>query len=175
MGKKRNKSGGGANTNKNGLAFEKKTCLLAKLKKTDNISVNENNEVYKNDTLIGLYCPKHSFYKKFLKVNGINWENRISSKLLPDIVFVNFQKKIIYFGDDKFQKGPGSADEKIQTPHYKHFVLSELCADMGYEIDYFYLLNDWFLQKKYDTNKKYLDRYGFKYYFNEIPLEHVGL
>ena len=175
MGKKRNKSGGGANTNKNGLAFEKKACLLAKLKKTDNISVNENNEVYKNDTLIGLYCPKHSFYKKFLKVNGINWKKRISSQLLPDIVFVNHQKKIIYFGDDKYQKGHGSADEKIQTANYKHYVLSKLCKGLGYEIDYFYLLNDWFLKEKYDDLKEYLDLHNFKYYFNEIPLEHVGL
>jgi hypothetical protein len=175
MGKKRNKSGGGANTNKNGLAFEKKACLLTKLKKTDNISVNENNEVFKNDTLVGLYCPKYSFYKKFLKVNGIDWRDRISKQLLPDIVFVNYQTKTIYFGDNKFQKGPGSADEKIETAHYKHFVLSELCEDLGYKIDYFYLLNDWFLQKKYNTVKKYLDLYGYKYYFNEIPIEHVGL
>ena len=110
-----------------------------------------------------------------MKVNGINWKNRISSQLLPDIVFVNFQKKIIFFGDDKFQKAPGSADEKIQTAHFKHFVLSKLCRGLGYEIDYFYLLNDWFLRKKYDDLKEYLDLYDFKYYFNEIPLEHVGL
>ena len=173
MGRKRNIHRGGANTNKNGLAFEEKMNLLTALENVDGVVVNKNNEVFKNGTLIGLYCPKHSFYKKFLKPKGINWKDKISKQLLPDIVFVNYKTNTIYFGDDKFQKGPGSADEKIETAHFKHFLLTTLCEDLGYDIDYFYLLSDWFLKEKYDTVKKYLNKEGFKYYFNEFPIEHI--
>ena len=148
MGRKGNKHGGGSNTNKNGLAFEKKMNLLSALENVDGVEVNKNNEVFKNGTLIGLYCPKYSFYKYFLTPKGINWKDRISKQLLPDVVFVNYQTNKIYFGDDKFQKGPGSADEKIETAHYKHYVLTTLCEDLGYDIDYFYLLSYWFLKKK---------------------------
>ena len=63
MGRKRNVHGGGANTNKNGLAFEEKMNLLTALENVDGVVVNKNNEVFKNGVLIGLYCPKHSFYK----------------------------------------------------------------------------------------------------------------
>ena len=48
MSKKPNISGGGSNTNLNGLSFEDRTCLIEAFKAHEQIDVNEKNQIIFN-------------------------------------------------------------------------------------------------------------------------------
>ncbi len=65
MSKKPNISGGGANTNLNGLLFEERTCLIEAFKNHEQIEVNEKNQIFFNGEVIGFYTEKHKFYNDF--------------------------------------------------------------------------------------------------------------
>lgn len=43
------------------------------------------------------------------------------------------------------------------------------------DVRYIYVLNDWFKQKMYEDVKRYIREYECDYYFNEIPLDVLGL
>ena len=73
---------GGANT-RTGLVFEGKTDLATFLNSQQSYKVNNQNEVFYNDDLVGQIFKKHSFYK-FLESRNIKWQDYISKRLLPD-------------------------------------------------------------------------------------------
>jgi hypothetical protein len=175
MSRKQNMHGGGTNTNLNGLAFEESTSLIESFRKHEQIEVNENNDIIFNGETIGFYTEKHDFYKDFLNTMGVEWKTTLSQQLLPDSVFVNTRNKTIYIIEKKFQKSEGSVDEKLQTGPYKRRMYVKLCSSTGYNVEYCYLLNDWFLKDKYRDVKEYLRESGCRYYFNEIPLYALGV
>lgn len=43
------------------------------------------------------------------------------------------------------------------------------------DVRYIYVLNDWFKQKMYEDVKRYIREHGCDYYFNEKPLDVLGL
>ena len=98
---------------------------LPSFKNHPDFSVNDN-KVYRNSSLVGEYYEKHSFYSDYLEVNGINWRELVSKKYLPDSVFVNTQKNIIYVIEKKYQGGSGSVDEKLQTCDFKKKIYQKL-------------------------------------------------
>jgi hypothetical protein len=175
MSKKPNTSGGGANTNVNGLSFEKETCLVDAFKNHEQIEVNEKNQVIFNGEIIGFYTEKHKFYTDFLKPFGIFYKDILSKKLLPDSVFVNTKNNTVYVIEKKYQAGEGSVDEKLQTGPYKKRMFTKLCTDTGYNVEYYYLLNDWFSKDTYRDVKEYLRESGCRYYTNQIPLHALGV
>jgi len=175
MSKKPNIYGGGANTNLNGLSFEERTCLIEAFKNHEQIDVNENNEIIFNGEVIGFYTEKHNFYKDFLKPFGINYKDILSKKLLPDSVFVNVKNNTVYIIEKKFQKSEGSVDEKLQTGPYKKRMFVKLCAETGYNVEYYYLLNDWYSKDVYRDVKEYLRESGCRHYTNTIPLYALGV
>ena len=175
MGRKRNIHGGEANTNKNGLLFEKKTCLIELFKTHEQIEVNEKNQIIFNGEVIGFYTEKYNFYKDFLKPFGINYKEILSKQLLPDSVFVNIKNKTVYIIEKKFQKSSGSVDEKLQTGPYKKRMFVKLCEGTGYNVEYYYLLNEWYSKDTYRDVKDYLIEYGCQFYTNEIPLHSLGV
>ena len=73
---------GGANT-RTGLVFEGKTDLATFLNSQQSYKVNNQNEVFYNDDLVGQIFKKHAFYK-FLESRSIKWQDYISKRLLPD-------------------------------------------------------------------------------------------
>ncbi len=175
MNKETKTYGGGANTNINGLSFEGRTNLLDAFKRHENFQVNKNDEITVDGIVIGLYVEKHGLYKKFLKPNGVKWEDCISSKLLPDSVFINFNTKTIYVGEKKYQENSGSVDEKLQTCQFKKNQYTKLVKNIGFKVEYYFLLNEWFLKEKYRDVKEYIVHCGCKYYINEIPINELGL
>ena len=84
MTRKKNTSGGGANTNLNGLSFENKTSFSNLLNQNGNYTFNEHSEVLSGDKVVAKYFEKHKLYSKLLKPRGINYKSIISKKLLPD-------------------------------------------------------------------------------------------
>ena len=163
---------GGANTG-TGISFEKKTDLLTEIGKLPDFSI-AGNEILKNGVVVAINCKHHKLYV-FLKEKKVDYKLFISSKLLPDeALFVPSQKKI-YIIEKKFQVTPGSVDEKLQTCVFKKQQYTRLFAPLGADVEYIYILSDWFLDKKYVDVLNFVESSGCSYYFNILPLEVLGL
>lgn len=180
----KNTYGGGANTNQTGLAFEKETSLNDAL-----IEIGyhiKDNEVYDiHDNFIGLSVSKYDFYKKFLEIDYIgpdkdklikvNYKQYNSKRWLPDEAFVNNLNKTVYIIEKKYQEQSGSIDEKLPNCHFKKLEYEKLCNPKGYNVEFIYVLSDWFKQNQYKDILDYIKHVECQYYFNNIPLEYLEL
>ena len=82
-----NRYGGGARTNRNGLLFEQETSLEEALINAG-YRINNRNVVQDcNGNCLGIIAPKYAFYKRILEPEGIDWQDYISKRLLPDEAF----------------------------------------------------------------------------------------
>lgn len=167
-----NKHGGGSLTNAHGLNFEQTTSLDEALRRSG-YRVSDTGEVFHNDCLIGYSKEKHKF-RKFLEIKGVDL-NVNSDVLLPDDTFINIKNKTVYIIEKKFQKGSGSVAEKIQTCEYKKIQYSKLVKQMGYNVEYVYILNDFFDDPKFNDVLEFIRSKGCYYYFNELPLQFLGI
>ena len=169
----RNKHGGGANTNYHGLAFEQETNLEEAL---ENAGYDvDGNKVILGREVIAISAGKNRLYKDFLEPNGIYYRDFISKKLLPDEALVNFYNQTVYIIEKKFQHATGSVDEKLQTCDFKKREYEKLFSPLDIEVNYYYVLNDYFDQPQYDDVFEYIEMVGCRYFFNEIPVEELGL
>jgi hypothetical protein len=173
MTKKKNTSGGGANTNLNGLSFENKTSFSNLLNQNGNYTFNEHSEVLSGDKVVAKYFEKHKLYSKLLKPRGINYKSIISKKLLPDGAVLVDNK--IFIIEKKTQNGAGSVDEKLQTCDFKKKQYSKLFNPIGIDVQFFFLLSSWFNKDCYKDVFEYIESVECKYYFETIPLEKLGL
>lgn len=163
---------GGANT-KTGLAFEGKVDLITFLTKQKGYS-SEDNLIYYKGELVAQVFKKYNFYK-FLDSRGVKWKEIISKKLLPDDSIFVIIKNTLYIIECKFQKVAGSVDEKLQTCDFKRKQYRKLLAPLNIDVEYIYLLSDWFMKKEYQDVLNYIIDVNCYYYFNYIPLEKIGL
>ena len=146
---------GGTMTNKNGLSYEKKVSFvnLANLQHTKTkFGKCKNDEYY---TYKGVKSEK---VYKIMRKNGLSnyfkekCEKNIGRVLQPDECMVDEINKIIYIIEVKFQSAGGSVDEKIRCG-----IVTKILYTLqypGYQIEYIYVLCDWFKQKKYITELK---------------------
>ena len=169
-----NKSGGGKNTNINGLGFENK-CLLNDLLRSNEYIVKDFNVYDEFENLVGKSLNKHKFYSEFLKLEGINYKDYNSKKWLPDDCFVNYKNKKVYIIEKKFQNGDGSVDEKLPNCAFKKMEYEKLLKPIGYDVEFIYILSDWFNKEKYKDILDYIRYVECDYYFNNIPLNVLGL
>lgn len=163
---------GGANT-KTGLAFEGKTDILTFLSKQKNYKVQGNIVFFRGEEVARTY-KKHAFYK-FLEEKGINWKNIISKRLLPDDSIFVIVKNTLYIIEVKFQQVAGSVDEKLQTCDFKRKQYQKLLAQLNVEVEYIYILSDWFRKPEYRDVLDYIHSVHCSYYFEYLPLERIGL
>lgn len=169
----RNTHGGGAQTNINGLRFEKKISLDDVLQAAGYKVIDK--KVYDNDECIGLSIPKYSLYKELLKPQSIDYKLFNSVQWLPDECFVNYKTKIAYIIEKKFQNSSGSVDEKLATCDFKRREYLKLFSQLGYRVEYIFVFSDWFKHERYKDVLEYIKDVGCHYYFNEIPLSCIGL
>ncbi len=168
-----NRFGGGAKTNANGLWFEQTTSLDNALEKAGyKVSCCK---VCDGDELIGLSVPQSKVYSKFLEVKGIDYRKYNSKKWHPDECFINFSNKTAYIIEKKFQNCAGSVDEKLPGCHFKKLEYEKLFNPLGFEVCFIYIFNDWFQDARYRDTLEYIEYMGCYYYFNEIPLDKLGL
>lgn len=172
MAKKPNTVGGGARTNANGLHFEGRTDLLEALNKHPEYEV-EGNMVKKNGELVAHYFEKHSLYKLFLEPKGINYKDLLSKKLLPDGALL--VGNTMYIIEKKYQAGPGSVDEKLQTCDFKKKQYNKLFQSLGIKVEYYYVLNSWFDNKCNNDVFEYIESVGCKYFIEDLPFNEIGL
>ncbi len=168
---------GGANT-KTGLVFEGKTDLANFLDSQKNYKVESvesgRSNVFYGDDLVGQIFVKYGLYK-FLESKGIDWQEILSKRLLPDDSIFVIVKNTIYIIEKKFQQVEGSVDEKLQTCDFKKKQYQKLLMQLNVKVEYMYLLSNWFKNPKYKDVLDYIVSVGCHAYFEYIPLSELGL
>lgn len=167
-------NGTGGSHTKTGLIFEGKTDLATFLGQQTNYTVTDNGEVYYSGQRVARLFKKYRLYS-FLTELGINWENILSKRLLPDDSIFVVVKNTVYIIECKFQKVAGSVDEKLQTCDFKKKQYQKLFSRANIEVEYMYLLGDWFRKPEYKDVLDYIHSVRCQYYFSYIPLEKLGL
>ena len=166
------KGKGGGNT-KTGLLFEKRVNILALLKTKHGYKVKGNSIFYKGEEVAKSF-KKNALYK-YLESQGIDYKRYISKKLLPDEAIYVIVNNTLFIIEIKFQKVAGSVDEKLQTCDFKRKQYAKLMAPLNIEVEYIYILNDWFRKQEYKDVLDYVISVGCQYYFHYLPLQKLGL
>ncbi len=164
--------GGGARTNFHGLQFEQETSLEVALQNAGFIVMGSN--ILRNGQRIGIVGAKYNFIRNILIPLGIDI-GVLSKKLLPDEAFINLNNNTVYILEKKFQHSSGSVDEKLQTCDFKKKQYQKLFYPKGINVEYCYICNDWFLQSSYRDVHEYIHSVGCRIFFDEVPLEFMGL
>ena len=73
------------------------------------------------------------------------------------------------------KNGDGSVDEKLPGCHFKKLEYQKLFNPLDFKVEFIYLFNDWFLDKRYRDTLDYIKSMGCHYFYNEIPLAFLGL
>lgn len=164
---------GGANT-KTGLCFEGDVDFTTFIGKQKDYYVKGNEVCYKGEC-VGLCMKKHGLYK-YLEEKGVNYEKIVSKKLLPDDAIFVIANNTLFILEVKFQCVAGSTDEKLQTCDFKIKQYKKLFSQLNIEVQYIYILNDWFKKPEYKDVLDYIISInGCSYYFHYLPLQKIGL
>lgn len=164
---------GGGNT-RTGLIFEGKTDLATFLGQQPHYSVVNHDVFYDGNKVAEVY-KKHNFYSVFLKRLDIDWTNHISKQLLPDDSIFVLLNNILFIIECKHQEVAGSVDEKLQTCDFKKKQYKKLMSVANIDVEYIYLLDNWFKNPKYKDVLDYIHSVDCDYYFEYIPLKRLGL
>ena len=164
---------GGANT-LTGLVYEGKVDLKTFLNQQPGYRVEGSHVLYQ-DKEVGQIFKKHELYSQFLKPRGIDWRNCISAQLLPDNGIYVIINNTVYIIEVKTQNVGGSVDEKLQTCDFKKKQYQKLFFPLNIEVQYIYILDEWFRIPRYKDVLDYIISVGCQYYFQYIPLQKLGL
>ena len=178
---------GGANT-KSGLVFEGKVSIEKLFQKKPNYSIKKvffskgNGRedkyfykiLYKNKEK-GYLLKKHRLYYFLEEYYHLDWKNILSKQLLPDNALYIIHQNNLNIIEIKYQEVEGSVDEKLQTCDFKKKTYQRLVSSLNWNVDYIYILNDWFKDPKYKDTLDYIISVNCRYYFNYLPLEKIGL
>ncbi len=167
------KGGTGGGNTKTGLIYEGKVDLATFIAEQKNYTVEENNVLY-DGVCVAHVFKKHDFYK-YLETKGINWQDHISKQLLPDNAIYVIVNNTMFILEVKTQNVAGSVDEKLQTCDFKKKQYQKLLFQLNMEVEYIYILDDWFKKPQYKDVLDYIISVGCQYYFNYIPLQKLGL
>lgn len=164
---------GGANT-LTGLVYEGKVDLKTFLNQQPGYRVEGSHVLYQ-DKEVGQIFKKNELYSQFLKPRGIDWRNCISAQLLPDNGIYVIINNTVYIIEVKTQNVGGSVDEKLQTCDFKKKQYQKLFVPLNIEVQYIYILDEWFRNPRYKDVLDYIISVGCQYYFQYIPLQKLGL
>ncbi|HEF3574626.1 TPA: hypothetical protein R9128_001064 [Campylobacter upsaliensis] len=163
---------GGANT-RTGLVFEGKVDLATFLSQQNGYVVGSDGKVFYCDELVAQIFKKHKFYS-FLQERGLNWRDIISKKLLPDDSIYIIINNTFFIIECKFQQVAGSIDELLVCDFNKK-QYQKLLSNLNMEVEYVYLLSNWFRKPEYRDVLDYIISVNCRYYFEYIPLQIFGL
>lgn len=163
---------GGGNTI-TGLNFERETDILELLKSKPGYKV-EGNIIFYEEKEVARSFRKNSLYV-YLASKGLDYKNYLSKKLLPDEALYVIVNNTLFIIEVKFQQVAGSVDEKLQTCDFKRKQYAKLLAPLNVEVEYIYILSDWFMAPAYKDVLDYIISVGCQYYFKYLPLQKLGL
>lgn len=161
------KGGKGGHLTQTGLRFEERIHLATAIDKLENYQV-KGDDVYKSGKKVAQLFTKNKLYTNLLLPKGIDYKNYVSKKLLPDEALL--VDDTLFIIEMKFQYVAGSVDEKLQTCDFKRKQYTKLLSPCKINVEYLYILNDWFKKAEYVDVLNYIEEVGCHYYFNEIPL-----
>jgi len=167
------KGGVGGALTKTGLNFEKSSDILTLFARTPGYTIKDNLILYKGKEVARSY-RKNSFYS-FLASQGVEYKKIVSKKLLPDEALFVIVNSTLYIMELKFQEVAGSVDEKLQTCDFKKKQYKKLVAPLNLELEFMYVLSDWFRHPGYQDVLDYVISVGCSYYFEYVPLSKLGL
>ena len=167
------KGGTGGGNTITGLIYEGKVDLATFIAEQKNYAVEGNDVFYCGKCVVHVF-KKHAFYD-YLKTKGINWKEHISKQLLPDNAIYVIVNNTMFILEVKTQNVAGSVDEKLQTCDFKKKQYQKLLSQLNMEVQYIYILDDWFRKPQYKDVLDYIISVGCQYYFNYIPLQKLGL
>lgn len=174
--KNRGTGAGGANTNKNGKELEnmcrsyynkhiKSKKLLNYCSKNRKFLVEE---VVLNDKTY-IHAPGNAFRCFETNCGFANSnEKKAHGAKEPDDCFINVSTKTLNWIECKFQQGPGSVGEKIQTCSEKIINLERRFP--GWNINYCYIINQ-YIKDNYEWEIERLDEKGISCVNNDGDLE----
>ena len=168
------KNGKGGGNTKTGLVFEGKVDLATFLSHQPHYSI-KGHDVYFDNEKVARVFKKNDFYSIFLKELNIDWTKCISKKLLPDDSIFVLLNNTLFIIECKHQQVAGSVDEKLQTCDFKKKQYKKLMAPANIDVQYIYLLDEWFRNPRYKDVLDYIQSVGCDYYFEYIPLTKLGL
>ena len=168
------KNGKGGGNTKTGLVFEGKVDLAPFLSHQPHYSI-KGHDVYFDNEKVARVFKKNDFYSIFLKELNIDWTKCISKKLLPDDSIFVLLNNTLFIIECKHQQVAGSVDEKLQTCDFKKKQYKKLMAPANIDVQYIYLLDEWFKNPRYKDVLDYIQSVGCDYYFEYIPLTKLGL
>ena len=163
---------GGGNT-RTGLNFENERDLLTAISRAPGYSV-VGSVIYYNAVEVARSYRKHALYVMLLE-RGVDYRNHLSKKLLPDDAIYVIVNNTMFIIELKFQNIAGSVDEKLQTCDFKKKQYRKLLTPLNFEVEYIYILNDWFRKPEYKDVLDYVISVGCQYYFHYLPLQKLGL
>ena len=169
-----NTVGGGSQTNSNGLKFEQSTLLDDVLREKGYI-IKDCYVYFGENKPIGMSVHKKKFYSEFLEKHNLDYRQFNSKRWEPDDCYINFKNETAYIIEKKFQNSSGSVDEKLAACQFKLLEYTKLFSAIGYKTVYIFVLNDWFKRSEYRDVLAYINFTGCFYFFNEIPLNFLGL
>jgi hypothetical protein len=161
---------------KTGIFFEEKSNLRKELSKISALKI-VGDDVYHNSSgsKLGILVEKSKLIK-YLKSIGVNYSDFVEKKKLPDSSIIILDNEgnpnSLIIIENKFQKTPGSADEKITTGPYKRKYYLKIVNKLHIKVDFIYVLSDWF-KKGYKDELEYLREENIQYFFNEIPINKI--
>lgn len=167
---------GGGNT-VTGINFEGKADFITLLDRIPGYSVKKaviGYEVLFNNKIVAHSYKKYDFYR-FLSSQGVDWQKIISKRLLPDDAIYVIKDNTLYILELKYQEVAGSVDEKLQTCDFKKKQFQKLMAQLNTEIEFIYVLSEWFKNPAYKDVLDYVISVGCKFYFEFLPLHRIGL
>ncbi len=167
---------GGGNT-KTGLIFEGKADFLTLIKGVRGYTIRNADigfDVLFENILVAHTYKKHDLYR-FLNEQGIDWSRIVSKRLLPDDAIYVIKENTVFILELKYQETEGSVDEKLQTCDFKKKQYQKIFSELNYEVEFIYILNDWFRNEKYRDVLDYVISVKCKYYFGYLPLQKIGL
>jgi len=168
------KSGKGGGNTRTGLVFEGTTDIATFLNSKTGYKV-EKDKVLFEDEIVARVFKKNSFYSIFLNELGIDWKTCVSKRLMPDDYIFVLMNNTLFVIECKFQQVSGSVDEKLQTCDFKRKQYQKLLAKANIDVEYVYLLSEWFRHPSYKDVLDYIISVNCYYYFEYIPLTRLGL
>lgn len=167
------KGGKGGGNTVTGLVYEGKVDLPTYLARQKGYTVEGTVVKYRGKVVANVF-KKSGFYK-FLQEHGVVWSDYISCKLYPDNCIYVIINNTLFIIEVKHQATAGSVDEKLQTCDFKRKQYIKLLSRLNIEVEYVYILNDWFRHPRYKDVLDYIVSVNCNYYFNYIPLSRLGL
>jgi hypothetical protein len=175
---------GGGNT-QTGIHFEGRVDIVTYLNdevagyRCEQKTFNSKNQsmgfnMYYDENLVAESFKKHELYR-YLDTLSVDWRSILSKQLLPDDAIYVIHNNTVFIIEVKYQEVAGSVDEKLQTCGFKLKQYRRLFAPLNHNVEYIYILNDWFRKTEYRDTLDYIISMNCRYYFEYLPLNEIGL